>query len=51
MTRKQAAIELNEIFNSYEMRKNKMETTYRKIFLDRNTGNWRLIGSAHDYTV
>ena len=48
-TRKQAAIELNALFNSYESRKNSVKTTYNKIFKDGNT--WRLIGYAHDYIV
>jgi hypothetical protein len=51
MNRKDAAIELNAIYNSYELRKNILATTYRKIFRDSRTGNWRLIGFAHDYTV
>ena len=50
-TRMQAAKELNKIFNAYEVRKNKVSTTYKKIFQDRITGNWRLIGYAHDYTL
>jgi len=48
-TRKQAAIELNAIFNSYEFKKNSVKTTYNKIF--KNGDSWRLIGYAHDYTV
>jgi len=48
-TRKQAAIELNAIFNSYEFRKNSIKTTYNKIF--KSGDNWRLIGCAHDYTL
>ena len=51
MYRKQASEELNNLYNSYEVRKNKIGTTYKKIFLDKKTGNWRLIGYAHDYTV
>ena len=49
ITRKQAAIEINELYNSYEVRANSLKTTYNKIFKDG--ANWRLIGYAHDYTV
>ena len=48
-TRKQAAIELNVIFNSFEVRKNVVKTTYNKIL--KSGDNWRLIGRAHDYTL
>ena len=47
-TRKEAAEELNAIYNSYEVRKNTVKTTYKKIWFDGY--NWRLIGYAHDYT-
>ena len=50
-TKKQAARELNEIYNFYEVRKNSLKTTYNKIFKDIVNGNWRLIGYAHDYTI
>ena len=50
-TKKQAAIELNEIYNFYEVRKNSLKTTYNKIFKDIVNGNWRLIGYAHNYTI
>ena len=51
LKRAEAARQLNEIYNFYEVRKNSIKTTYNKIFRSRNTGNWRLIGFAHDYTV
>ena len=51
MKRNEAAKELNAIFNIYETRKNQVSTTYRKIFKDRSTGNWRLIGRMHNYIV
>jgi hypothetical protein len=51
MNRKDAAIELNAIYNSYELRKNSLTSTYRKIFRDSQTENWHLIGFAHDYAV
>lgn len=49
-TRIEAAKVLNELYNSYEYRKNKLSTTYKKIFLDTKNKTWRLIGYAHDYT-
>lgn len=48
-TRREAAIELNEIFNAYEVRKNTIRTTYRKIY--KRDGLWKLVGFAHDYTL
>ena len=50
-TRMQAAKELNKIFNAYEVRKNKVSTTYKKIYYDRNYNAWRLTGVAHDYSL
>ncbi len=49
-TRKQAAIELNRLYNSMETRKNKLMTTYRKIYRLSN-GNWHLCGYGYDYTA
>lgn len=49
-TRKQAAKELNVIYNNYEVRKNSFSTTYKKIYFDSRCGTWRLTGYAHDYT-
>ena len=49
-TRMQAAKELNELYNSMEVRKNKLSTTYRKIYKLDN-GNWHLIGHGYDYTA
>lgn len=50
ISRIEAAKELNDIYNAYECRKNKLSTTYRKIFFDKNYQRWRLIGFAHDYS-
>lgn len=50
VSRIEAAKELNAIYNSYECKKNKLSTTYRKIFFDENYQRWRLIGFAHDYS-
>ncbi len=47
--RTQAAKELNQLYNSYEVRSNSIKTTYNKIFKDGTS--WRLIGYAHDYTA
>ena len=49
-TRKQAAEELNVIYNHYEVRKNSVSTTYKKIYFDSRFKAWRLNGYAHDYT-
>ena len=49
MKRIEAAKELNGLFNSMEVRKNKLATTYKKIWFDGC--NWRLIGAGYDYTV
>jgi len=51
MSRKQAAEELNKLYNSYEVRKNSISTTYKKIYFDDRFNTWRLTGYAHDYTV
>ena len=50
-TRIEAAKELNELFNSLEVRQNKVSTTYKKIFYDKKYNTWHLIGVAHDYTL
>jgi hypothetical protein len=50
-TRKAAAVELMAIYNAYEVRKVTFATIYRRIWRDSRTGNWRLIGHAHDYTT
>ena len=50
-TRIEAAKELNELFNDLEVRQNKVSTTYKKIFYDKNNNTWRLRGIAHDYTL
>jgi len=50
-TRKAAAVELMAIYNAYEVRKVSFATIYRRIWRDSRTGNWRLIGYAHDYTT
>ena len=50
-TRKQAAIELNAIYNGYEVRKNSVSTTYKKIYFDKVNNAWRLTGYAHDYSL
>lgn len=50
-TRKQAAEELERIYNWYEPRKVTFATIYRRIWRDSRTGNWRLVGHAHDYTT
>ena len=51
ISRKQAAIELNAIYNGYEVRKNSVSTTYKKIYFDKVNNAWRLIGYAHDYSL
>ncbi len=51
MKRIEAAIELNGIYNTYEIRKNSLSTTYKKIWFDKINKTWRLIGYAYDYTV
>ena len=50
-TRKEAAKELNVIYNNYEVRKNSISTTYKKIFFDSRYGAWKLIGYAHNYSL
>lgn len=49
MKRIEAAKELNDLFNSMEVRKNKLTTTYKKIWKDGSI--WRLTGVGYDYTV
>ncbi len=49
-TRKEAAIKLNVIYNNYEVSKNSVLTTYKKIYFDGRFGTWRLTGYAHDYS-
>ena len=49
-TRKEAAEELAALYNSIEPRPVKLTTIYRKIWRNAS-GNWRLIGRAHDYTA
>lgn len=49
--RKTAAAELMAIYNAYEVRKASFATIYRRVWRDSRTGNWRLIGRAHDYTT
>lgn len=51
LTRKQASIELNAIYNHYEVRSNTVATTYKKVWFDKKRGTWRLIGYAHDYSI
>jgi hypothetical protein len=43
-------VSLNDLFNSMEVRKNKLATTRKKMFFDKKRGCWRLIGVAHDYS-
>ena len=47
--RKEAAKELNKLYNSMETRKNTLATTYRKI-CKLQSGDWHLIGHGYDYT-
>jgi len=46
----EAAIELNRLYNSMEVRKNKLSTTYKKVYKLAN-GNWHLVGFGYDYTL
>lgn len=48
-TKKQAAIELQPIYNSMEVRKNTITTLMRKLWIDG--ANWRCNGIGYDYTV
>lgn len=48
-TRKQAAIDLQPIYNSMEVRKNSIETLMRKLWFDGR--NWRCSGIVYDYTI
>ena len=47
-SRKEAARELYNIYNSYEVRPVKLATIYRRIYRDGD--NWKLVGYAHGYT-
>ena len=47
--RKEAAERLQVVYNTFEVRKLKYATIYKKIFKQGDC--WRLIGYAHDYTV
>ena len=51
MSRKEAAKQLLHVYNNYEPRKVTLATIYRRVWRDSKTGNWRLIGRAHDYTA
>ena len=48
-TRKQAAVELQPLYNSMEVRKNTLSTLMRKLWFDGE--NWRCSGVGYDYTV
>ena len=48
-TRKQAAIEIHALYNSFEVRAVSFKTIYNRVF--RRDGSWHLIGYAHDYTA
>ena len=47
--RKEAAERLQVVYNTFEVRKLKYATIYKKIFKQGDC--WRLIGYAHDCTV
>lgn len=51
MPRKEAAQQIYELQQSMEEHGYAYSTVYRRIFLDRDTGNWRLIGRGYDYTA
>jgi len=49
-TRIEAAKKLNKLYNSMEVRKNTLSTTYRRIY-KLDDGNWHLNGIGYDYTI
>jgi hypothetical protein len=48
-TRRQAATELQPIYNSMEVRANSIATLMRKLYHDGNA--WRCHGVGYDYTI
>lgn len=48
-TRKQAAAELQPLYNSMESRKNTVKTLMRKLWFDGE--NWRCSGIGYNYTI
>lgn len=48
-TRKQAAEQIQTLYNSYELRPVSFKTIYNRVYFCN--GAWHLIGKAHDYTA
>lgn len=51
MTKKEATIKLNELYNARELRKNKVQTTYKKVFFDERLNAFRVLGKSYDYSI
>lgn len=49
-SRKQAAQEIHELYNTLEVRPVTFKTIYNRVYRLAN-GCWHLIGYAHDYTA